>query len=139
MFLSSLFQNEKMHQGSKDFFKKIESDSEKFCIVISILTLFEIFQSYYRKTKSKKGLEALQESFIDLNLSKKLRIFNLEASFLAYFVTYHDLFDLKTSDTVIALIAHREKVPLITWDSDLIRRCKGKIKTYTPQEFLNSL
>lgn len=134
VFLSSFLPNEENSKASKEFFEVIQS--EKITIFLSMLTLFEVLHSYYRVTKNSQATEQVHQFFIDLNISKGLKIMSLEAAALAHFVTRHEDLDIKTSDTVIALTALREKCPLISWDKQMLKAAAKEVEAYTPTGFL---
>ncbi len=134
VFLSSALEGEVHSKVSRKFFETMEKSGGK--VVIPILTLFEVLHNFYRVSKDSKATERLHEYFVNLNLTGGLKILSLEASFLAHFFTYHKDFDLKTSDTVVALTAHRENCPLISWDKQLLKAASKKIAVYTPAEWL---
>lgn len=134
VFVSSLSKEEPFYKDSVALITKIAS--EGIHVVVPMLTFFEILQTIYRKTQDTKAVERIFGQLMDLNVSKSLTIINLEADFLAFFVTHHHKFSLKTSDTVVALTALREKAPLISWDKQLLKAAGKCVETYTPKEHL---
>jgi predicted nucleic acid-binding protein len=134
VFISSVSKDEHFYKDSVALIKKVAA--EEIQVVIPILTIFEILQSLYRKTQDMKKVDRVYQQLIDLNVSKSLTIIRLEADFLAYFVTHHHKFPLKTSDAVIALTAEREHCPLISWDKQMLKAASKNVETYTPTEFL---
>ena len=134
VFLSAFLGKEPQSEISIDFLSFVRNNN--FRILMPILVVFEVLQGYYRSTKNLKETESIFEQFIDLNISHKLKILNLEASFLADFVAGHHFFDIKTSDTIVAISAMTSNTPLISWDKNLPKHSSSKLKTFTPQEFL---
>jgi predicted nucleic acid-binding protein len=137
VFLSSLFKEEAHSKISVDFLQMVQG--KQCMILMPMLTLFEVLHGFYRVSRDKLATEAVHESFIDMNASNGLKIFSLEASFLSHFMAYHKCFDLKTSDAIVVLTAHREKCPLISWDKQLLKVASKQIKAYTPEEYLELL
>ena len=136
VFISSFFAKEIHHHSSKAFLCHTKAKST-VQVLIPTLTLFEVLQAYYKNTHDPKRTDEIFQGFIEWNLTRQIRFLNLEANFMIYFSMHHHRFDLKTSDTVLALTAHRLKAPLITWDRQLIKKCKGKIEAMTPEEWMN--
>lgn len=134
VFISSFSKEEQFYKDSVALIKKIVT--EQIQVFVPMLTIFEILQSLYRKTQDLKKVDRAYQQLIDLNVSQSLTIINLEADFLAYFVTHHHKFPLKTSDAVIALTASREHCPLVSWDKQLLKAASKQIETYTPKEYL---
>ena len=134
VFLSNLFKDETNHEISVNLLNILSKNRTQ--IIIPIIVYFEVLHNYYRASKNQKETDEISEEFILMNQINRLKIINLEAPSLAQFVTEHHNFDLKTSDTVLALCAMSSNIPLITWDEKLIKHCKGKISAFTPQEFL---
>jgi len=137
VFLSSALEGEVHSKISRKFFETIKNSGGK--ITIPVLTLFEVLHNFYRTNEDSKATQRLHEYFINLNLSGDLKILNLEASFLAYFFTYHQHFNLKTSDAIVVLTAHREKCPLISWDKQMLKQASKGVAIYTPEEYLELL
>jgi len=134
VFLSSLFHDEVNSKISAKFLAMVKE--RNILIVLPMLTLFEVLNTFHRVRKDSEATELLHQSFVDMNVSKGLIILSLEAAFLAHFFTYHECFDLKTSDSIMALTAHREKCPLISWDKKLLKESNKHINAYTPEEYL---
>lgn len=134
VFLSSLFHDEVNSKVSGKFLNLVKE--KNILMVVPMLTLFEVLNTFHRVRKDSAATELLHQSFVDMNVSKGLIILSLEAAFLAHFFTYHGHFDLKTSDAVMALTAHREKCPLISWDKKLLKEPNKYINAYTPEEYL---
>jgi predicted nucleic acid-binding protein len=134
VFLSGLTTTDPSFAVSKAFLKKIVTGN--ILIIVPVLVLFEVLHAYFRNTKDLKKTDEVFQNFIDLNIEKKIRFINIEADFLSYFVARHYEIDLKTLDSVIALVAQKNHCPLVTWDKKLLKNCKGKIQTMTPAEFL---
>lgn len=134
VFLSGLFHDEENSGTSGKFLETVRA--KNILIVLPMLTLFEVLNTFHRVRKDSKATELVHQSFVDMNVSKGLIILSLEASFLAHFFTYHESFDLKTSDAIIALTAHREKCPLISWDKKLLKESGKHVNAYTPEEYL---
>lgn len=134
VFISSLIVEDKYYSISRSFFDAIQT--ENIIITIPIIVFFEILHCYFRLTQNRQKTDLLYQKLIDWNLSKQLRVSNLEASFLAHFAAFHDLFGMKTSDAIVVLTAHRLRQPLITWDKTMLRRSKKIIQALTPESFL---
>ncbi len=137
VFLSGLFKNEINHDISLNFLNILRK--HKIQIIIPMIVYFEVLHNYYRVSKNIKETDEVSEEFILLNQIKLLKILNMEASSLAQFVAEHHDFDLKTSDTMVALCAMSSNIPLITWDKKLIKHCDKKVQAFTPKEFLAKL
>jgi predicted nucleic acid-binding protein len=134
VFLSKYFLHESSHSITKHFFDQIEVS--KTPIILSILTIFEVLQSFFRINQDRSQTDQIHQEFIDLHIAGILVITALEAEFLSHFTANHHLFNLKTSDTIVALSAHSHNCPLITWDKQLIKSCRPNIDALTPEEFL---
>lgn len=134
VFLSGLFHDEENSEISGKFLETVRQ--KNILIVLPMLTLFEVLNTFHRVRKDSEATELVHQSFVDMNVSKGLILLSLEASFLAHFFTYHEYFDLKTSDAIVALTAHREKCPLISWDKKLLKEANKYINAYTPEEYL---
>lgn len=135
VFLSSFFDDDANSKISRKFFANLKENGVK--ISVPILTLFEVLHNFYRVSGDTSKTQQLQTFFVNLSTAKELKIFNLEASFLAYFLSLHEHFDLKTSDTLVVLTACREKVPLISWDKKMLKQGAKGVTTYTPEEYLS--
>ena len=134
VFLSALFEKEINNGYSRKFLQKVKDLG--FFVSVPLLTPMEVLQSYYRITKDLKRSDGILEQFVEWNLRKRIRFVPIEAAFFSRFTAHHRLFDLKTSDTIIAVNAYHEKTTLITWDKKLIKECKNKIRVLTPKQFL---
>jgi len=134
VFLSSFLDEDTNNALSRRFFDSVKQ--KNIHIFIPILAVFEILHSYYKKGFSRKQTDMLYKTIIDWNIDDGLHFVNLEASFLAHFTANHHLFQLKTSDTVFAILAHKLKYPLISWDKQILNIQKKYAKTLTPDEFL---
>lgn len=134
VFVSTFSEGEEFHAESRAFFEEIMGG--KTDIFVPILTIFEILQTFYRNTNDTKRVDRINAYLIEMNMSQRLKVINLEADFLAYFVTHHHEFPLKTSDAVVALTAEREHCPLISWDKQMLKAASKNVETYTPTEFL---
>lgn len=128
--------SDRNHKVSRRFFQTVRK--KNIVIFIPMLTLFEILQTYFRISGDRERTDQLYAEMIEWNISKRLHLINLEATFLVYFTAFHHLFQIKTSDAVIALTAHRLKIPLVTWDKKLLYQTKNQIDAFTPKEFLTS-
>lgn len=106
-------------------------------MLIPLIVLFEVLQAYFRRSNDLKKTDQIYKEMIECNMTKTLRIINIEASFLTYFTAFHHLFHLKTADCIVALTAHRFKYPLITLDKKLLAASKQHIDVYTPPQFLD--
>ncbi|MBI4994986.1 type II toxin-antitoxin system VapC family toxin [Candidatus Peregrinibacteria bacterium] len=137
VFISSFVTQDSRHKISTEFFATIKKKQQQ--IIAPINVVFEILHAYYRLTKNRQKTDNLYQMIIDWNLTKELRIANIESSFLVYFTAYHHLFNLKTADSIVALTAHRFKYPLVSWDKQFLKNTKKHIKTFSPDEFLRSL
>lgn len=137
VFLSSLFHDEENSEISGKFLEMVKT--KNILIVLPMLTLFEVLNTFHRVREDSEATELLHQSFVNMNVSKGLILLSLEASFLAHFFAYHERFDLKTSDAIIALTAHREKCPLISWDKKLLKESSKHLNAYTPEEYLRLL
>lgn len=134
VFLSAFLGMEPQSRLSVEFFTYIKNHNIR--IIMPILVIFEIIQGYYRNTKNLNKTKDIFEELIRLNISNKLKILNLDASFLTGFIAGHHFFDLKTSDTVVAISALSSETRLISWDKKLITQCGEKVHAVTPKEFL---
>ncbi len=101
-----------------------------------MIVYFEVLHNYYRASKNMKETNEVGEEFILLNQIKMLKIITMEASVLAEFVADHHHFGIKTSDTIVALCAKKSKIPLITWDKQILNISSRTVRTLTPNEFL---
>lgn len=136
VFISSISKDEHFYEDSVALIKKVALEGIQ--VIVPILTIFEILQSLYRKTHDLKKVDRVYQQLIDLNVSKSLTIIRLEADFLAFFVTHHHKFPLKTSDAVVALTANRERCPLISWDKQMLKVASENVETFTPKEYLKN-
>ena len=137
VFLSALFQKEINSSCSRKFLQKIKELG--FFVSIPLLTPMEVLQSYYRFTKNSKRSDDILEQFVEWNMQKRIGFVSIEASFFLQFTAHHRLFNLKTSDTIVAVNAYHQKTTLITWDKKLIQECKNKIPVMTPKQFLTQM
>ncbi len=136
VFVSTFSVGERFHEESRAFLEKVVKDST--LIVVPVLTIFEILQTFYRNTNDLKLVNHVYRQLIDLNISKFLQISSLEADFLTHFSVNHQKFPLKTSDAVLALTAQRESCPLVSWDKQMLKVASKMIEAYTPSEWLNN-
>ena len=134
VFLSSLFKDETNHEISVKFLNCLKK--KKIQIIIPMIVYFEVLHNYYRASKNMKETNEVGEEFILLNQIKMLKIITMEASVLAEFVADHHHFGIKTSDTIVALCAKKSKIPLITWDKQILNISSRTVRTLTPNEFL---
>ncbi len=136
VFLSSFIGNEKHSKYSNDFFKFIYSQSIQ--ISIPVLVLMELLHSFFRATGDSKRTEELFEQMIQLNMDHILEITPLESDFLLYFSEFHKSFPCKSSDSIVALHARKQSLPLITLDNILIKACEGQVSAMSPKNFMKS-
>lgn len=134
VFISSVLKEELNSKTSQKFFRSLVN--ENTVIVVTLLTLFEVLHGFYRTTRDSEATEFLNQYFISLNVTSHLKILNLDAAFLAHFLSNHENFDIKTSDAVVALTALRENCPLISWDKQMLKAASKKVETFTPAEWL---
>lgn len=134
VFVSSLMPADKHFKTSRIFFRFLKT--KRITIYIPISVFFEVLHSYFRLTNNINNVDLLYQKMIDWNLSKKLRLINLEAAFLVYFSSFHHMFDLKTADAIVAITALKLKQPLITWDKKLLGISGKRVKALTPESFL---
>lgn len=137
VFLSSFLDNEVRSLTSRLFFESLKKEGIK--ITLPILTLFEVLHNFYRVSGDMGKTEAVHDFFVKLSVANEIKILSLDASFLSHFFSFHKNFDLKTSDTIIVLTAHREKVPLISWDKKMLKQGAKSTTVYTPEEYLELL
>lgn len=135
VFLSSLFVEEPGNKISIKLMNYIAKN--RIRIIVPMIVYCEVLHNYYRFTRNIKETDAINENFIRMNLLGCLKIINMESAVLAEFISEHHNFDLKTSDTIIALCAMQSKSPLITLDNKLLKIPAHKVQSYTPKEFLN--
>ena len=134
VFLSHLISNDANHAASREFFNRVKK--EKLTLVIPMIAFFELLHVYFRITEDSKKTDELYQEMILWNISKTLRLVNLEANFLIHFAAHHELFSVKTSDAVLAVTALHLKYPLITWDKRLQASAKKHIEAMTPEEYM---
>lgn len=133
VFISSFISNDPHYRDSKKFMAQIIKQQNQ--ILIPITSLMEILHAYFRATNDLNKTDELYQKFIEWNLTRQIRFLNLEAEELIYFTAHHHRFNLKTADSLVALTAHRQKCPLITWDKQLLKASPA-IDVMTPKEFL---
>ncbi len=133
VFISNLISGETNHASSRRFFSF--ANKNNITLYLPMSGLFEVLHVYLRKSNKQKR-DQLYQKIINANMKGGIRLINLEATFLLYFVAFHELFSIKTADTVIALTAHRLKLPLITWDKQLIKGSQKNITAMDPETFL---
>lgn len=104
------------------------------------MTVFlEILHAYFRATKNIKATDSIYQKLIEWNYLKTLRIVNMEANSLVHFTAHHDLFDIKTADAIVAMMALRFHQPLITLDKKLLAAAVPHVAAMTPGEFLRQI
>jgi len=133
VFISNLIESETNHAVSRRFFSFANKNNITLCIPMS--ALFEVLHVYLRKSNKEKR-DQLYQKIINANMKGGIRLINLEATFLLHFVAFHELFSIKTADAVIALTAHRLRLPLITWDKQLLEGAQKNITAMDPEAFL---
>ena len=133
VFISNFIEDDVGHRSSRRFFFEVKK--RKIKIMIPITVFFEVLHAYFRASHDDIKTDALYQTMIDWNISKKLQIINLEASFLAHFGANHNMFDIKTADAIVAVTAYRFKYPLITWDKRLLIHACKHLTAFTPEEF----
>lgn len=134
VYVSSFFLSEKYCQESKNFFRWIFQ--EKYRLVLPISAFFEILHACFRKSGSSDIDHNVLSHLIQLSQEQLLRVTPLEAEFSANYFASHTHYDLKTADSIIAVTAEMEKIPLVSWDAQLNRGAGEKMDAHTPMEFL---
>lgn len=134
VFLSSFIGGEVNSKRSNVFFQFIQENTLQ--ISIPVLVLMELLHAFFRATGDATMTEQLYEYMLELNMDHILEITPLESNFLLYFSEFHKLFSCKSSDSIIALHARKQNIPLVTWDKALIESCDGQIKAMTPEKFM---
>ena len=132
VYVSSFFEGEKFSDESQFFFRWIFQ--EKYQLVLPISAFFEILHASFRKSGEVEHFVLGQ--LLQLSQAQLLRVIPLEAEFSAHYFSSHVHYPLKTADSIVAVTAEMEDVPLISWDAQLNRTASEKIRAHTPTEFL---
>ncbi|QQR54531.1 PIN domain-containing protein [Candidatus Peregrinibacteria bacterium] len=134
VYVSSFFLSERYCNESKDFFRCIFQ--EQYRLALPISALFEIIHACFRRSGNLDIEQSVLGHLLQLSQRQLLRVIPLEAEFSAHYFASHAHYDLKTADSIIAVMAEAEEVPLISWDTQLNRTASKKIHAYTPTQFL---
>lgn len=134
VYVSSFFLSEKYCSESKEFFRWIFQ--EKYRLVLPISALFEILHACFRRSGSLDIERTVLGHLIQLSQAQLLRVIPLEAEFSTHFFASHTHYDLKTADSIIAVTAEMEEIPLVSWDTQLNRGAGERMEAHTPTEFL---
>ncbi|MEK7523506.1 MAG: PIN domain-containing protein [Patescibacteria group bacterium] len=134
VLLAHFVPHENHHDLARQFFERVKH--QKLTLILPVITFCETLQVYFRIFQNRNAGDRLFQEMIDWNIQKNLRLINLEAGFLTYFAAHHTLFALKTSDSILAITAHRFKCPLISWDKQLVQNAAKHVRAITPEEFL---
>lgn len=135
VYLSSLFNQEKYHSISVDFFSALKRQESK--IILPLNVLYEVLNNTGRLTKANAiDLPAIYQSFAD---SREFELFYFSAAFNKFFLDNSRRFDLKTADLLIVLSALYHRCLLVSWDKKLLAQAKQDLTAYTPSQFLDSI